>query len=74
MAVVMLKPVAMVIVNVRLPVIGGVEESAACAVIGNVPAVVGVPLRIPLLALRVSPGGSPVADQVYGGVPPAAEN
>ena len=36
----------------------------------DVPAVVGVPEITPVVALTESPAGSPVADQVYGAVPP----
>ncbi len=39
----------------------------------NVPAVVGVPLMTPD-ELIDSPGGSPVAENVYGGVPPLADS
>ena len=45
--------------------------SVTVIVIGNVPAVVGVPETVPV-ASRVSPAGSPVADHVYGMVPPDA--
>jgi hypothetical protein len=37
-----------------------------------VPAAVGVPVITPVLALIVSPAGRPVADHVYGVVPPVA--
>ncbi len=37
-----------------------------------VPEAVGVPLMTPVEALIVSPAGRPVADQVYGVVPPVA--
>jgi len=37
-----------------------------------VPAVVGVPLITPVLLLIVKPAGKPVADHVYGVVPPFA--
>ena len=39
----------------------------------EVPAVVGVPEIVPVEELIDSPAGRPVADQVYGGVPPLAE-
>jgi hypothetical protein len=38
----------------------------------NVPAAVGVPEMTPLEALIAKPVGSPVADQLYGEVPPVA--
>src|SRR5437773_6549069 len=48
----------------------GVALSVTVAVTEKVPAVVGVPEMTPLDALIVRPGGSPVAANVYGGVPP----
>jgi hypothetical protein len=36
-------------------------------------AVVGVPVIVPVPALMLKPAGSPVADQVYGAVPPVAD-
>ena len=42
----------------------------AVAVTLYVPAVVGVPETVPVDEPKVTPGGSPVADQVYGAVPP----
>ena len=39
---------------------------------GKVPVEVGVPLSVPLEDI-VTPPGSPLAVQVYGGVPPVAE-
>ena len=40
----------------------------------NVPAVVGVPLMTPVEALIDRPVGRPVAENVYGGVPPLADS
>src|SRR5262245_43988048 len=48
--------------------------SRAVAVTEKVPAAVGVPEIRPEEALIDRPAGSPVADQVYGGVPPDAES
>ena len=56
--------------NEALPVRFSV--SLAVAVTVTVAAVVGVPEITPVVALRVSPAGRPVADQVYGPVPPVA--
>ena len=36
------------------------------------PVAVGVPLMMPVALLIVSPGGNPVADQLYAVVPPDA--
>src|SRR5437016_2225979 len=38
----------------------------------NVPATVGVPKTAPVVALIPMPLGSPLADHIYGGWPPAA--
>src|SRR5262245_43304893 len=46
--------------------------SVTVATTEKVPAVVGVPEMTPVEALMVLPGGSPVAENVYGGVPPLA--
>ena len=35
---------------------------------------VGVPETVPVEALIVRPAGRPVADQVYGAVPPVADS
>src|SRR5690242_6689171 len=48
-------------------------EPVAVAVTLYVPAVVGVPDTVPVVEPMVMPGGSPVADQVYGVVPPEAD-
>src|SRR5207248_2358134 len=47
--------------------------SCTVALTVKVPAVVGVPEMTPLDALTARPGGSPVAEKVYGGVPPDAD-
>jgi hypothetical protein len=47
-------------------------ESVAVTVTLYVPAVVGVPETVPVDEPIVMPGGRPVADQVYGVVPPEA--
>ncbi len=49
-----------------------VAASTTVTVTVEVPAVVGVPEMTPVPALIVRPAGSPVADQLYGGVPPTA--
>ena len=48
--------------------------SVTCAVKLKVPALVGDPVIVPLVALNVRPAGSEpaVIDQWYGGVPPTA--
>jgi hypothetical protein len=50
----------------------GLVESFTVTFAVLVPAAVGVPLITPVLALIVSPAGRPVADHVYGVVPPVA--
>src|SRR5262249_52979390 len=50
----------------------GVALSVTVAVTLNVPAVVGVPEITPEEALIDRPVGRPVAEKVYGGVPPDA--
>ena len=50
----------------------GLLESVTVSVTLFVPAAVGVPLMTPVDVLILTPGGSPVADHVYGGVPPLA--
>jgi hypothetical protein len=50
----------------------GVEESRTVTVTVFVAVAVGVPLMTPVVALKVSPAGRPVTDQVYGATPPAA--
>src|SRR5262249_55567475 len=60
----------MVNVNDVLPELPAV--SVAVTVTVNVPAVVGVPDTVPVDDPMLNPGGSPAADQVYGGVPPDA--
>jgi hypothetical protein len=63
---------AMVMLRVLLAVCGVEDESVTVAVKLEVPAVVGVPLRVPLLA-RESPLGSPLGTvNLYGAVPPVA--
>jgi hypothetical protein len=49
-------------------------ESVAVIVAENVPGWVGVPTIVPLGLSIPRPGGRPVADQLYGGVPPDAWN
>src|SRR3954470_12270324 len=46
--------------------------SFAVAVTVYEPVVVGAPVILPVVDPMVRPGGRPVADQVYGGVPPVA--
>ena len=67
--------VAGVIVMVAFCVALGGVPLAACTVKLNEPAVVGVPLNTPLVALSARPGGTvPVAiDQVIGVVPVAVK-
>ncbi len=50
----------------------GAVESVTVIDTVLVPAVVGVPLIAPVDASMVNPAGRPVADQVYGVVPPLA--
>src|SRR5690349_14820892 len=50
----------------------GVHESFTVIAAVLVPAVVGVPLITPVAALIDNPAGNPVADQLYGVVPPLA--
>ena len=45
-------------------------ESLKVTVTTNVPLCAGVPMITPVCELKVNDGGSPLADQVYGGVPP----
>jgi hypothetical protein len=54
----------------------GLPASVTFAVKFEVPAVVGIPVIAPLVALSVSPAGSPplAKDHVYGKVPPLAVN
>jgi len=47
-------------------------ESFTVSVKDNVPGATGVPVMIPVAGVILKPGGNPVADQVYGGVPPLA--
>ncbi len=50
----------------------GMLESCTVMVTELTPAATGVPVICPVEALIVKPAGSPVADQVYGCMPPAA--
>lgn len=64
---------AMIIVNVLVAVCGvGVPESVTVTFTVLVPAAVGIPVICPVLALMLSPAGNPVADQLYGVMPPSA--
>jgi hypothetical protein len=48
-------------------------ESVTCTLMLNVPADVGVLLRVRVSGVNVNPGGAlPVSDQLYGEVPPLA--
>ena len=49
---------------------GDASVSVTVTVTRNLPSVVGVPLITP--PLKLSPGGRPVADQLYGPLPPEA--
>src|SRR5579885_147983 len=62
------------IVICKFPValICGFVESFTVMVAVLLPAIVGVPLMTPVVALMVKPAGNPVADQLYGVVPPVA--
>jgi hypothetical protein len=51
---------------------GGPASVTVTTTLLLVPADVGVPLITPVVAFMVSPFGSPVADQLYGVVPPLA--
>ena len=50
----------------------GEVESVTVTVAELAPAAVGVPEIWPLLELMLKPAGNPVADQVYGVLPPVA--
>src|SRR6185312_10223983 len=50
----------------------GLVESVTVMATVLVPAAVGVPLIAPVEEFRFNPAGRPVADQVYGVVPPDA--
>jgi len=65
-------PPAGLMVNVNEVLPEPPADAVAVAVTLYVPAVVGVPDTVPVEEPIVMPGGSPVADQVYGGVPPLA--
>jgi hypothetical protein len=56
---------------VAVKCVGFVESVTVTATV-LVPAVVGLPVMAPLEASMLNPAGSPVADQVYGVVPPLA--
>lgn len=60
----------------RLAVAVSLSESVTCAVNGNVPETVGVPLSCPLLLNDIPVGSAPVPGlttlQVYGATPPVA--
>ena len=58
--------------NPTEPLFAGDDESRAVTVTSNRPSAVGVPDTVPVEAPMVTPGGSPVADHVYGLVPPDA--
>ena len=49
----------------------GLVESVTVTVIEEVPSASGLPLIVPDVDME-RPGGNPVADQVYGVVPPLA--
>jgi hypothetical protein len=64
-----------VIVSDRLRValaLVGLVESVTVTFTVLVPAAVGVPPIAPVAVLSVTPAGKPVADQVYGALPPVA--
>src|SRR6266516_5988588 len=63
----------MVQLKVWLALACGLALSRTVAVTEEVPAVLGVPEMTPVDALMLRPGGSPVAEKVYGAVPPEAE-
>ena len=62
--------------TVQLNVVLAVAPALSCtvALTVEVPAVVGVPEMTPVDVLRDRPAGSPVAEKVYGGVPPEADS
>lgn len=65
---------AIITVNVLVALCGvGVPESATVTFTVLVPAAVGVPVICPVLGLMLSPAGNPVADQLYGCMPPSAD-
>jgi hypothetical protein len=57
-----------------LRVLGGFCESVTLIVNVIFPGCAGVPTNPPVTGFRVSPAGRFTADQVYGAVPPVAEN
>src|SRR5437762_13953322 len=59
---------AIAIVIVELP-FAPCESVIVTTTFANVPETVGVPEIVPEFSPIVRPAGSPVADQVYGGVP-----
>ena len=62
---------AMTIVSAWLAFCAGLPESVTFTVMGDEPAVVGVPLTVQ--PARAKPGGKvPVIEQLYGDVPPVA--
>jgi hypothetical protein len=67
---------AIAILKLLVAVVGVEDESVTRTVKFEVPAVVGVPVILPVEAFRAKPPGSaPVAiDQVCGWVPPLAIN
>jgi hypothetical protein len=55
-----------------VPAVGVAESVTVTMTDDEVPAVVGVPVMAPVDESMLRPAGNPVADQVYGVVPPVA--
>jgi hypothetical protein len=72
LAVVMLRAGFTTIARFAVALNCGLDESFTVIAAVLVPAAVGVPLITPVVALIDSPAGNPVADQLYGVVPPLA--
>src|SRR3954464_500446 len=65
---------ASVVLKLMPTIWGGVAASVTCTIVKYEPALVTVPVTLPVEVSRFRPGGSPkgaVTAKVYGGVPPA---
>ena len=49
------------------------SESCSVYTMENEPLAVGSPERVPVDGSKVTPGGNPVTENVYGGVPPSTK-
>jgi len=68
----MVSCVLIVMERLAVAVCWGLPASFTVILAETVPAVVGVPLITPVLLFIVNPAGKPVADHIYGVVPPVA--